>query len=118
MPGGLSNSFNQNLLIEIAISKRKRTYIFIGALIISLAYSILNLFISDYGLLYFFDNPASYSIILVWHLAFIIYEMITLFFINKFIKCGSGIPRWFIMFNVGTAITFPSLLFPSLIVFE
>ncbi len=118
MPSGPSNSFNQDLLIETAISKRKRTYIFIGALIISLAYSILNLFISDYGLLYFFDNPASYSIILVWHLAFIIYEMITLVFINKFIKRGSGIPRWFIMFNVFIEITFPSLLFASLIFFE
>lgn len=114
----MPSTFDLDLKIEIASSKRKRTYIFIFTLAVSFLYSVINLFISDYGLIFFFDNPGTYSFILIWHIVFIIYEFITLIFINKFINRGTGIPNSFILFNVFNEITFPSLLFVGVIYLE
>ena len=114
----MNQQFHKDIQVEIAKSKKQRIYIFIIALSISLLYTIANLFITDYGLFHFFDNPGTYFLIIGWHLLFIVYELLILFFVARYVSKNKGIPKLFILFNITNEITFPSILLGGIIYLE
>lgn len=117
MQSGAIDLVQRYLDIEIAKSEFKRIRFFIIALLIGLAAMSINFFVVE-NTTDFFINPYSPTLVVLWFLLFLIYELIGYFLARRFLKAKEILPTSLKVGNVFIEALFPSLLLFVLIYIE